>query len=156
MKKSTKILLAIATVFPFAYIIFFFVVVFFSFFMMSQEDSSEGGAMPVLFMILIPLHLLTMLLIMGLTVFYMVNVFRNNRVEKDKKVLWAVVLFMGSIIAMPIYWYLYIWREGVESVTVSDSRKELSRTEATSWVNQESSNQEREYAPTPQPTDWRG
>lgn len=156
MKKSTKILLAIATVFPFAYMIFFFVVVFFSFFMMSQEGSSEGGAMPILFMILIPLHLLTMLLIMGLTVFYIVNVFRNNRVEKDKKVLWAVVLFMGSIIAMPIYWYLYIWREGVESVTVSDSRKELSGTEATSWVNQESSKREREYAPTPQPTDWRG
>lgn len=37
-------------------------------------------------------------LIMGLTVFYMVNVFRNDRVEKDKKVLWAVVLFMGNMI----------------------------------------------------------
>ena len=43
-----------------------------------------------------------MLWIMALTVFYMVNVFRNDRVDKDKKVLWAVVIFMGSIIAMPI------------------------------------------------------
>jgi cytosine/uracil/thiamine/allantoin permease len=52
-----------------------------------------------------------MLAVIALMVFYIVNVFRNDRVDKDKKALWAVVLFMGNMIAMPIYWYLYIWRE---------------------------------------------
>ncbi|NLG84554.1 MAG: hypothetical protein GX493_08130 [Firmicutes bacterium] len=42
---------------------------------------------------------------------YIVNVFNTDLVDKDKKALWAVVLFFGNIIAMPIYWYLYIWRE---------------------------------------------
>ena len=38
-----------------------------------------------------------------------------ERVSQDKKVLWAIVLFMGHVIAMPIFFWLYIWpdpREG--------------------------------------------
>jgi hypothetical protein len=42
---------------------------------------------------------------------YIVNVFKNDRVSKDKKALWVVVLFLGNMIAMPVYWYLYIWEE---------------------------------------------
>jgi hypothetical protein len=61
--------------------------------------------------VILPLHVFTMLAGIALIVFYIVNVFRNDRVDKDKKALWAVVLFMGSMIAMPIYWYLYIWPE---------------------------------------------
>ncbi len=63
------------------------------------------------FLIILPLHLLTMLSVLALTVFYIVNVFRNDRVEKDKKALWAVVIFLGHVIAMPVYWYFYIWRK---------------------------------------------
>ncbi|HEU0144746.1 MAG TPA: hypothetical protein VFQ47_08155 [Nitrososphaera sp.] len=156
MKKSTKILLAIATIWPFLYMIFFFVVIFSSFFFMPRNGSSEGGAFPALFMIIFPLHFLTMLLIMGLTVFYMVNVFRNDRVEKDKKVLWAVVLFMGNMIAMPIYWYLYIWREEKEMPNISHDRKVLDNAEASSWVNDATSKEcEKEYVPPTQPPNWR-
>ena len=50
------------------------------------------------------LHPSTMLIVMALMVFYIVNVFKNERVDKDQKVLWAVVLFMGNMIAMPVYW----------------------------------------------------
>jgi multisubunit Na+/H+ antiporter MnhB subunit len=49
--------------------------------------------------------------VLGATVIYIINVFGNDRVEKDKKALWAVVLFLGSILAMVVYWYLYIWRQ---------------------------------------------
>ena len=156
MKKSTKILLAIATIWPFFYMIFFFVVIFSSFFFIPRNGSSDGGAFPALFMIIFPLHFLTMFLIMGLTVFYMVNVFRNDRVEKDKKVLWAVVLFMGNMIAMPIYWYLYIWPEGKEMPNVSHDRKVLNNAEATSWVNDATSKERgKEYIPPTQPPNWR-
>jgi hypothetical protein len=156
MKNSTKILLAIATIWPFIYMIFFFVVIFSSFFFMPRAGSSEGGAFPALFMIIFPLHFLTMLLIMGLTVFYMVNVFRNDRVEKDKKVLWAVVLFMGNMIAMPIYWYLYIWREETEPPVVSTDRKALNDAEASHWVNEATSKErESDYVSPSQPPNWR-
>src|SRR6185503_20715836 len=110
MKKSTKILLAVATLWPFVYMILFFVFVFSSILFMPSQAGEQSGP-PFFFVVFIALHLLTMLWILALTVFYMVNVFRNDRVDKDKKVLWAVVIFMGSIIAMPIYWFLYIWKE---------------------------------------------
>jgi hypothetical protein len=108
MKKPTKVLLGLATLWPFFYLILFFVVIFST--IVFVPGSGEPGPPPLIALIL-PLHLFTMLAGIALIVFYIVNVFKNDRVEKDKKALWAVVLFMGSMIAMPIYWYLYIWRE---------------------------------------------
>jgi hypothetical protein len=156
MKKTNKILLAIATIWPFIYMIFFFLVIFSSFFFMPRDGSSDGGAFPALFLIIFPLHFLTMLLIMGLTVFYIVNVFRNERVEKDKKVLWAVVLFMGNMIAMPIYWYLYIWQDGKEPSLASNERRVLNNAEGSNWVNDATKKErEKEYVPPTQPPNWR-
>lgn len=66
-----------------------------------------SGLFPTVFV----LHGITIFWIGALLVFYIRNVFKNDRVQKDKKALWAVVLFMGNMIAMPIYWYLYVWRE---------------------------------------------
>jgi len=75
-------------------------------------------------MVLFPLHFLTMLEILALLVIYIMHVFKTDSVPQDKKALWAVVLFLGNMIAMPIYWYLYIWKEarpeqGAESGTVN-------------------------------------
>ena len=112
MTKAGKIALGAATVWPFLYVLIFFVAVFGLTFAFSGRDPvSEGDRPPAWFFGIIALHFLTMLWVLGLMVFYMINVFRNERVEKDKKVLWAVVLFLGNMLAMPVYWYLYIWRE---------------------------------------------
>jgi len=66
-------------------------------------------------MIIFPLHFLTMLELFALLVIYIVHLFNTHRVPQDKKALWAVVLFLGNMIAMPIYWYLYIWKEPKQS-----------------------------------------
>ena len=110
MSKPIKIALLLVSLWPFLYVILFFIFFISTAFYIGASDG-KGADLPIGFAIIFCLHVLTMLLIMALTVFYMVNVFRNDRVEKDKKVLWAVVLFMGNMIAMPIYWYLYIWKE---------------------------------------------
>jgi hypothetical protein len=108
MSKPIKILIGLATCWPVIYLgVFFFAV-----FSTLPSTGAGGGAPPGdLFSVILPLHLITMLWIVGLTVFYIVDVFRNRAVTDDKRVLWAVVLFMGNMISMPIYWYLYIWRE---------------------------------------------
>src|SRR5689334_17536124 len=108
MSKTLKLLLGLVTLWPFAYLILFFITIF-SFFLFTVGSGPGSGPPPVIAFIF-PLHLLTMLIVMALMVFYIVDVFRNNQVEKDKKTLWAVVLFMGNMIAMPIYWYIYIWK----------------------------------------------
>jgi hypothetical protein len=86
----------------------------------------------------------------------MVNVFRNERVNNDKKVLWAVVLFMGGMIAMPIYWYLYIWRDEKGPAIDSNAPKSLNNADETHLVNNmEPAGKNNEYVPPSQPPDWR-
>ena len=147
MKKSSKILLAAATIWPLIYMLLFMGFMFASFL-----SSDEPGA---LWAIIIPLHLLSMLLIMGLTVFYIVNVFRNDRVNKDMKVLWAVVLFMGSLLAMPIYWYLYIWRDAPEALQQNQPSLIGPGLQSTGTTQTTTPASEASYVPPPQPPDWR-
>jgi len=133
--------------------ILFFVIILSSFFFAFAPAGQQSGR-PPLFMLIFPLHILTMLWLMALTVFYMVNVFRNERVDKDQKVLWAVVLFMGNIIAMPIYWYLYIWKEPALSLS---GRAPLNSGDPSVWVNNTRvSSEQQQYVPPPEPPNWRG
>jgi hypothetical protein len=65
---------------------------------------------PALFQYIFLPHIFTMLLTFVLVAFYIVHVFKNRALKDDRRVLWAVVLFMGGIVAAPIYWWLFIWR----------------------------------------------
>ena len=149
MTKSTKIFLGIATLWPFLYSIVFFIF-FISLFLFMPESGGEESGPPFAFVVLIALHLFTMVWIVGLTVFYIVNIFKNDRVDKDKKVLWAVVIFMGSIIAMPIYWYLYIWKELPAGSLPAQAS--LGGAETSDWAR--APIREQSVPPT-QPPDWR-
>jgi hypothetical protein len=45
---------------------------------------------------------------MALIAFHIVYLFKTNRVPKDKKALWAAVIFLGNMVAIPVFWYLYV------------------------------------------------
>ena len=154
MKKPTKVLLGIATLWPFVYIFFFFVFVFSTAFLFAGAGKPEPGVPPMI-AIVFGLHLLTMLVVMALTVFYIVNVFRNDRVDKDKKALWAIVIFMGNAIAMPIYWYLYFWKDPSTADQVLPSQ--LNEVNTAAWTNEArgSRQEQQQYAPPSQPPNWR-
>lgn len=157
MKKSTKIWLAIATIWPFAYIFIFFGFMLSMFFMASGSPPHESR-MPSLFLLIFPLHLFTILEVMGVMIFYIVNIFHNERVEKDKKMLWTILLFVGGLIAMPVYWYLYIWPEAQAAPYAPGGPAYLNQEDAGSWAQQANSNRrepEREYVPPPEPPNWR-
>ncbi len=61
--------------------------------------------------IIFPLHFLTMIWILLLIAVYIRHIFKTEAVPQDKKALWAVVIFCGNMVAMPVYWYLYIWKK---------------------------------------------
>ncbi len=67
--------------------------------------------MPLPILLFFAGHILTMFLMFALTAFYIVYLFRTDRVAQDKKALWAVVLFFANVFAFPVFWYLYIWKE---------------------------------------------
>jgi hypothetical protein len=116
MSKSKKLALAVATAWPLVYMVFFIVFFFSTFFAAGIASQRTGAASsptgpPLFLLVFFGLHLLTMLLVFGLIAYYIVHLFKTERIPSDKKALWGIVLFMGNIFAMPVYWYLYIWRD---------------------------------------------
>src|SRR5688500_12489902 len=154
MQKPTKVLLGIASLWPVFYMFLFFGFIFSMALGFGGGAQPEPGIQPMMALVF-GLHLLTMLVIMALTVFYIVDVFRNERVDKDKKALWAIVIFMGSMIAMPIYWYLYFWKEPSTASPVLPPQ--LSQGHTAAWTNEArgSRQDEQQYVPPSHPPNWR-
>ena len=110
MNKPVKIALGLASVWPILYGVLFFTMVIGTIFS-AQRDAPPAG-FPVAFGILMVLHLLTILLSLGLMVFYIVRIVREPRHDPEKRIIWILLLVFAGWAAMPVYWYLYIWREG--------------------------------------------
>jgi hypothetical protein len=51
--------------------------------------------------------------VMGAYVFWLCisHALKTNRFSPLAKIIWVIVLFFFNIISMPIYFYLYIWKE---------------------------------------------
>lgn len=109
ISKSKKVVLGIVTLWPIVYMVFFMASIFFL--IASTPSNAPSNQMSPILRLIIPLHILTILLSFFLLFIYIRNLFHNERVPQDKKALWAVVLFLGNMFAMPVYWYLYIWKE---------------------------------------------
>lgn len=120
MSRGRAITLAVFTAWPLVYVLVFMSTMFVEVGMSIMAGPGHMPGPPVIFWIIFPLHFLTMLEIIVLLVIYIRHLFKNDRVPQDKKAPWAVVLFLGNMIAMPVYWYLYIWRE--QGLPPSDSR----------------------------------
>jgi hypothetical protein len=73
----------------------------------SDRDFQQQQAQ---FNVLFRVHIAAMVLIWTLIASYIIYIFRTEHVPKEKKALWAVVLFMGSIVAMPVFWVIYVWK----------------------------------------------
>ena len=107
MGKVAAALLGVATVMPIIYLAYFFYWATTSF--MSGEVSIARDSDD--FHRFFALHIGTMVLIFCLLAFYVRYLFRTDRVPKDKRALWAAVLFLGNMISMPVFWYLYVWKD---------------------------------------------
>lgn len=111
MSRGKAIALGIFTAWPILYMALFMCMVFGMMIWMELGRQEGRVESPMIMLLIFPLHFLTMLVMLALMVIYIVHVFKTDRVPQDQKALWAVVLFLGNAIAMPVYWYLYIWRE---------------------------------------------
>ena len=111
LNKPVKLLVGALSLWPFLYIFVFFGFIATSFLWMTRADGGRerSSGPPLAFLLLFAAHLATMLLIFALIAFYIVYLFKTDRVEQDKKALWAAVLFLGNMVAMPVFFYLYIW-----------------------------------------------
>jgi hypothetical protein len=111
MTKSKALMLGGFTLWPIVYMFLFMGVMLSQVLMMDMGNRHYSGEMPTLIKIIFPLHFLTMIWIFVLIAVYIIHIFKTEALPQDKKALWAVIIFCGNMIAMPVYWYLYIWKK---------------------------------------------
>lgn len=164
MKKSRKVWLGIATIWPIVYMFLFMAsIVGFMFFAGLQEGGAPGvqphpegsPLIPVAFMGLFAVHMVTILGTLALTVFYIIRVFKTERLDQNMKIMWMLLLFFIGILAQPIFWYLYIWRDSPELSTPGTLPSALGAASPSSWTGHTTAPREAAYVPPSQPPDWR-
>jgi hypothetical protein len=101
-------LIGLLTFAPVVYVVFFMTITLNAVFRRDPIDHS-------LFILLFTAHWLIIVLGWCLVGFYIYVLFKSDFVKQDQKALWAVVLFLGNMLAMPVFWYLYIWKPAEEA-----------------------------------------
>lgn len=69
-------------------------------------DDSDTG-----FFLLLSLCMGLGLFSVALLAYFVLFIFRSDRVRAEHKALWAIVLFMGNAIGFPLFWFVYFWRD---------------------------------------------
>jgi len=78
-----------------------------------EEETSQQRVSPMFpigMIILFSAHIVTMFLIMGLMPLYIILAVKSDRLDQSARIIWVVLMCMLGMFAMPVYWYLYIWR----------------------------------------------
>lgn len=101
ISRSFALTLGVITILPLVYMCFFFVLCTLQ--SLGVVSLSRGS-----FTILLVMHVSVVLLVWCLIGIYIYHLFKTEHVEPTKKTLWAVVLFLGNVIAMPVFWFHYI------------------------------------------------
>jgi hypothetical protein len=81
----------------------FFAIVFTGVFTHSAPDVDS-------FHVLFRVHMATMILSVGLLVFYVVHLFKVQ-LPADQRIMWALVIFFLGPLAMPFYFFNHVWPE---------------------------------------------
>ena len=105
LSRSKKILLGILSIWPLVYFMLFFIFVI----AISMLAHDKHDNMWIL--IIIPFHMLTGLINLELIIFYILHAIRTIKPTDDMRIIWVILILLGSVLANPIYWYLHIWKE---------------------------------------------
>ncbi|MCC5917975.1 MAG: hypothetical protein JJU02_11690 [Cryomorphaceae bacterium] len=65
------------------------------------------------FQTLINWLLLVVLVMIGLISYFVVHIFNTDKIPTSRKTFWTIILFFGHVIAIPVYWFLFIWGDGI-------------------------------------------
>jgi hypothetical protein len=113
VSRPLKVIVGALTIWPIVYMCLFIGFIVLS--ILAVSDSARVPARsdgpPLWFAALMLGHLGTIAITVAVTTFYIVYLFKTDRVEQSHKALWGVALFMGGAIAQPIFFWLYVWPE---------------------------------------------
>ena len=110
LTRARKIALAVATAWAPTYLVLFFCVLVFTFlgFPTGLRSNTGSKAMPPALLVIFPLHFFTMLLGIVILVVYLLHALQNEKFDQNTRLLWAILLAVGGLVTMPIYFYKYV------------------------------------------------
>ena len=62
----------------------------------------------------------TIVLVVALLTIYIADAYRNRRIPDAHRSSWAAALVMGNVVAMPVYWWLYLRPAGQAAAPAAD------------------------------------
>jgi hypothetical protein len=81
-----------------------------------NEETSQPRA-PIIFpiglVVLFAVHFVTIWLMLGLLVLYIVLAIKREGFDQTTRIVWIILICLMGTLAMPVYWYLYVWRDPV-------------------------------------------
>jgi len=109
MSRKKKLMLGVVTFWPPLYMCIFMSFFFIEFVFVGSGHPDLAGAS---FIVLFAMHAFTILMMLCLMVYYVLHALDNENLDdkSNKRLLWVLILFFGNMIAMPIYFYRYIWK----------------------------------------------
>ena len=114
MSKSKKIWLGIFTFSPLIVTILAFIafigtfIRFFSSISQQQNPLNDIGLIFGTFFIFFILIFLAALADLAITIYYIVDIVKDESVNETEKIIWALVLFFGSFISTVVYYFVRI------------------------------------------------
>ncbi len=118
LSKPIKILVGIGTLWYALYPLLFIAVWLFmvsSIFFSVNLQQSDTPFFMLPFIAIFPLHIFTMLLSFVLIAFYLIHVIKNKKGSETIRIILGIGCFFIPFIAMPIYYYTFIWRDELPS-----------------------------------------
>ncbi len=111
ISQPIKILVGVGTAWLILYPLLFIVVWFtmFTGFMSLGEGVGPPAFITYLFPAILPLHCLTIITQLALMAFYLYHVIKNNAASDVLRVILGIGVFFLPYVAMPIYFFLYVW-----------------------------------------------
>jgi magnesium-transporting ATPase (P-type) len=107
MRKPLATVWLALTLLPFGYFAYFVNYVMSAWGIDNQSNLQQQEAQ---FELMFRVHLVAMALICSLIASYIVYLFRTEHVPKDQKALWAIVLLVAGVFAMPVFWFIHVWK----------------------------------------------
>jgi hypothetical protein len=120
LSKPVRIIIGIATLWYALYLLLTMVgiLLFFGYVFLSLIAGGESVTnLPGLFReilsleFMIPIHVCSLSLEVGLLIFYLIHTIKNTKASDALRIALGLGHLFLPFVAMPVYYYLYIWRE---------------------------------------------
>jgi ATP-dependent Zn protease len=97
-----------------------------------EEETGQPAVspfFPIGIVVLFCAHAFTILLSIALMPLYIILAVKSSALDQTMRIVWVILICMLGMFAMPVYWYLYIWRGAPPTTSVpnsSNAREQLS------------------------------